>query len=187
MNNSSKSRLVIVLIMTVGLVGSAEVRAQSRDDAQKRLFAARLKRREHISATQSARSAEADHANHGKVGAHQPARSAVDISRAAPRATGPSLGLPAATAVVPSGNGVGRDAFIESLYQEILGRDPSQSDLDFWTRALARGATTETIARTLWDSREHRSLVRHHDAPNISFGAAYRHANTTAGKAKRGR
>jgi hypothetical protein len=187
MNKFSNLRLVIFLIMTVGWVGSANVRAQSRDDTHKRLFAARLSRREHISKTKSARSAERAHAAHQKVEAHQPARSAVDVIVAARRETGPNLGVSSATPFVPSGHGVGRDAFVESLYTEILGRDPSHSDLDFWTRALARGATTQNIARTIWNSREHRSLVRHHDAPNISLATAFRDAAAAARRARQQR
>ncbi len=108
MNYSIKSRFVIILIVTVGLVGSADVRAQSRDDAQKRMFAARLRRRERTEAKEAARPAAERGAASRRAEARQPARSRVDVSPAALRATGPNLGRPAATPVVPHGHRGGR-------------------------------------------------------------------------------
>jgi Domain of unknown function (DUF4214) len=180
LNDFSKSLLVVTLIVTVVSVGSADVRAQSRENTQKRLFAERLSRL----AIESARSAADARAAERKKKAHKPVRSAVDVSVAVSRANGPNLGVPAATPVVPPGREPSRDAFIETLYTQILGFDASESDLHHWTRALERGEDRERIAIALWDSKEHRLLVRRHESPGIRFRKAYLDALEAARRAK---
>ena len=186
MNQLTTCRLVIALLVIAWLLGSTDIRAQSRDDSQKRLFAARLTRGARISATSPTRSVSA-HAALRKVEASRPASFANDISsasaarlalaaRAAPSATGQSLGIPMATPCVPSAHGSGRDAYVEALYPQILGRKATQCEVDYWARVLASGVRADVVAELVWKSREHRSLVRSGEAPNIPLGRAYRTA-----------
>lgn len=47
-------------------------------------------------------------------------------------------------------------AFVTNLYRDLLGRDPDQRGLDFWTTTLADGASPITIAHGFYASRESR-------------------------------
>jgi hypothetical protein len=186
MSKISKSRLVLMTIVTLWLVEGAEIRAESRDDTQKRMFVARLTREARISAAHVARSHGA-RASVRKVEGSQLTRSLIDASQSSPSSVAhasvatvlvanSNLGVVAATVVTPSGFGSGRDAFVETLYAEILGRGPIQSELDYWARILAGGVHANVVAEDIWKSQEHKSLVRSGDAPNIPLNTAYRHA-----------
>ena len=86
-------------------------------------------------------------------------------------------GVTAATNVIPaSGYGSGRDAYVEALYPLILGRAATQSDVDYWARVLYGGTQASSVAESIWNSQEHRSLQRSGEAPNIPLATAYRRA-----------
>jgi hypothetical protein len=180
------TRLLLVVIATAWFVGRTTIRAQSHDEAEERKFAAQLSRRAHLSTARPARPSVA-RPTVRKVEKPQSAASTVDAARfgmphisQAMRGrrgpTGESLGMAAATPVNPSGYGTGRDAFVESLYPQILGRNAQQNEVDYWSRALARGGPPEAVAQLIWNSREHRSLIRNHEAPGIPFTTAYQTA-----------
>ncbi len=81
--------------------------------------------------------------------------------------TVPTIGPPP-----PSGYGAGRDAFVETLYQEELGRLPEPSGLKFWSRSLARGASPKTVTLAIARSPEHRAAVKSGVVPRISLRKA---------------
>ena len=62
---------------------------------------------------------------------------------------------------------VWRDAFVEALYSEILGRPASESEVVYWDKLLVLGVTPQTIADRIWFSMEHRSEVQNGTAPGI--------------------
>jgi hypothetical protein len=169
------------------LIGSANVHAQSDEDARKRSFADLLARRAKPTHGESGRETAGAHRTANRTTqTPSDARSTEARSQLAP-STSPlvasvaplaanATGVPSATPVAPSGYGPGRDAFVESLYTQILGRNALQSEVDYWSSVLARGATTNRVANLIWNSREHRTLVRNHEAPGIPLRIAYRNA-----------
>ena len=48
-------------------------------------------------------------------------------------------------------------AYVTKLYQEVLGRAPDSSGLDYWSNALAGGVTSTQLVNQLWMSSEHRA------------------------------
>jgi len=165
----AKHRAIVCLLGVACLIGSAEARAQSRDDAQKRDFAELLARRAKTLQAESRREiAAADHTARRRAETTTLARS-TGVSLFAPS----SAGVASATPLVPSGFGSGRDAFVETLYEQILGRPPMQSELDYWSGILASGVGPHQVARLIWNSQEHRTLVRLGEAPGISKERAY--------------
>jgi hypothetical protein len=76
-------------------------------------------------------------------------------------------------------------AFVTSLYRDMLGRAAEPAGVRFWMRRMDAGARVNNIARQIWTSREHRSLVRHHAAPKIRPLAAFNHAVRAWSKAAR--
>jgi uncharacterized repeat protein (TIGR01451 family) len=82
----------------------------------------------------------------------------------------------------PSGFGAGRDAFVITLYVEILGREPEASGLRFWSGLLAAGARPRDVAVAIWNSPEHLALLLEGQAPifgllealSDALGAAFR-------------
>jgi Domain of unknown function (DUF4214) len=72
-----------------------------------------------------------------------------------------------------SGFGAGRDAFVRTLYLEDLGRPPESSGLRFWSGVLFAGVKPKTVAVAIWNSPEHRTLVKQHLAPGIPFRRSY--------------
>jgi subtilisin family serine protease len=78
-------------------------------------------------------------------------------------------GLLDAAAAVGAANA--QTVFVQHLYADLLGRAPSTTDLNAWLRALYSGTTREQIAKSIWESREHRGreidsyyvkLLHHH-------------------------
>ena len=65
--------------------------------------------------------------------------------------------------------GRGPDAFVTTLYREGLNRTPEHAGLVYWSKHLANGARPRSVASTIWNSREHRALVREHRDPRISL------------------
>jgi hypothetical protein len=72
-----------------------------------------------------------------------------------------------------SGFGAGRDAFVTTLYRDILGRAPEALGLRFWSGVLAAGVRPSVVAVAIWDSAEHRRLLRLRLAPHFPLAAAY--------------
>jgi len=69
----------------------------------------------------------------------------------------------AALASVGSGSGqnpalTGDQAFVVSLYQTLLGRDPDAAGLSYWSFRLGQGLSRGQLAHVIWNSTEHRSL-----------------------------
>ena len=63
--------------------------------------------------------------------------------------------------------------FVTALYQNILGNAPSQASLNSWVGKLLGGTTNANqMATTLWNSAEHRTLVKRHKAPALSYNSA---------------
>ena len=89
---------------------------------------------------------------------------------------------PGTLSINPTGSGYGavRDAFVTTLYREILGRAPERDGLVGWSRLLSTGVQPIAVAQAIWDSKEHRNLFRQGRAPAIPFAAAYRDALTAA-------
>jgi hypothetical protein len=84
----------------------------------------------------------------------------------------------------PSGFGAGRDAFVTTLYVEILNRQPEPSGLRFWSGLLTAKVNTRTVAGAIWRAPEHRALVRQHKAPSIGFKQAFTDALLASRQAK---
>lgn len=177
-------RRIINLLGIVVLIACGEGGARAQEPDRKRLFAGALRRREAVAR-------QAEHA--AGPSSHVAARDAV--AREKTRAdsvtpsTGPSptgfAGLASASPLHPSGFGVGRDEFVDAFYQETFGRNPSQQELDRLSRSLARGVSPLTLASSLWNSPEHRRLVRMGLAPKITFRQAYDNAIAEGGQARR--
>ena len=68
----------------------------------------------------------------------------------------PPISTPQTT---PSGFGPGRDAFVTSLYSDVLGRSPEPAGLSFWSKQLASKVRPKTVARAFWASRERQILL----------------------------
>ena len=62
--------------------------------------------------------------------------------------------------------------FARALYRNILGHDPNQANLTSWVNRLLAGTSSGQMATTLWNSAEHRTLVRSHKAPALSYNSA---------------
>jgi hypothetical protein len=48
-----------------------------------------------------------------------------------------------------------------AMYQEVLNRPPSVSDINFWTAQLNSGVSRLVMAQTVWESAEHRTIEVH--------------------------
>ncbi len=49
-------------------------------------------------------------------------------------------------------------AYIDGVYQSLLGRAPTTTDVSYWTGQLAQGTSRQALATSIWDSPEHRTL-----------------------------
>lgn len=72
-----------------------------------------------------------------------------------------------------SGFGTARDAFVATLYRENLGRVPDLNTLKSLSRRLAAGADPSSVALAVWNSPEHRTLVKERLVAPLSFRQAY--------------
>jgi hypothetical protein len=186
MTSVAKHCATISLLGAVCLIGSAETRGQSRDDAQRRAFAELLARRAKALQAKSRRDiAFADRTARRPAEATNLGRSTAVLPRFAVSAA-ISTGVPSATPLVPSGFGPGRDAYVEALYLDMLGHAPTQAELDYWSRVLRSGVGYHQVARLIWNSQEHRKLVRLGEAPHIPKETAY-HKALAAGRANKQR
>jgi hypothetical protein len=170
MKESRKCWWALVLFAISSQFAVTEAVAQSKSAASKRSFATLLARKAEVaeSRAQTARVAFAS--------TTAPTRVTNDVARSAvrPLIARAAYGVSASTAVVPpSGYGSGRDAYVEALYPQILGRTATQSDVDYWARVLASGVHADTVARQIWNSQEHKSLERSGQAPDVSLKTAY--------------
>jgi len=168
----AKHRAIVCLLGVACLIGSAEARAQSRDDAQKRDFAELLARRAKTLQAESRREIAADDRTARRTAETTTLARSTGVRLFAPS----SVGVASATPLVPSGFGAGRDAFVEALYPGILGRDPTQSELDYWSGVLKSGVKPNVVATEIWRSREHRTELRMHTSPGVPYNVAYRYA-----------
>lgn len=85
-----------------------------------------------------------------------------------------TLSVNVASAPISSGFGAGLDAFVATLYREVLGRRPDPSGLSFWSATLAGGKSFRSVASAFWLSSERRILSKLQNAPPITFGQALR-------------
>jgi hypothetical protein len=91
---------------------------------------------------------------------------------------------PSPTTTPPASITGPRAAFVATLYNDVLGRNPEPAGLRYWVRRLAVGKPALDVARGIWTSPEHRSLVRSGVAPRIGFWHAFADA-LRAGRAAR--
>jgi uncharacterized repeat protein (TIGR01451 family) len=66
-----------------------------------------------------------------------------------------------------------RPRFVTALYNEILGRFPEPHGLAYWVGRLKARSSPRRVARAIFDSREHRRLVRQHLDPRIPLRRAF--------------
>jgi hypothetical protein len=66
-----------------------------------------------------------------------------------------------------------RPRFVTTLYEEILDRFPEPRGLAYWIGRLKAGSSRYRVARAIFDSREHRRLVRQHLDPHIPLRRAF--------------
>lgn len=69
-------------------------------------------------------------------------------------------------------------AFVTTLYEEVLGRNPDADGLAFWVRMLNRRVPPPTVALAFWNSPEHALLVAAGRAPQIDLTRAFQDAQT---------
>ena len=70
--------------------------------------------------------------------------------------------------------------FVTTLYRDILGHNPKPPSLNSWVKRLLAGTSQNQVAMTIWNSPEHRTLVKRHGAPQISYGSALADASQAA-------
>ena len=141
------------------MMGSTEGRAES-PEAKKRAFAELLARRTRVEQARERR----------ETPAAQP-----QLARVSPVITN-AAGIPPASPVAPTGYGFGRDAFVEALYSQILGRPATEMDVVYWDKLLVHGLNPEIVADRIWFSAEHRAQQRNGTAPGIPLKTAFRQA-----------
>jgi hypothetical protein len=83
-----------------------------------------------------------------------------------------------------SGLGAVPDAFVTSLYREVLGRSPELSGFRFWASKFIANVRRATIVNAFFGSAERRSLVHQGVAPKITPARALADADRAAQKAK---
>jgi len=87
-----------------------------------------------------------------------------------------TLGLTATATPLVSGYGRGHDAFVTEVYLKDLGRLPDERELKLWSKRLESGVDREAVALRIWDSKEHRELVKSGLVARIRFRRSYRDA-----------
>jgi hypothetical protein len=65
------------------------------------------------------------------------------------------------------------DAFVETLYRELLGRWPEPSGLRYWAKAVAHRVPLLTVAKAIAGSPERLALLRRGLAPPYTFRRAF--------------
>ena len=66
------------------------------------------------------------------------------------------LPLPVSTGGGPLGSSDANTAYINAVYQSVLGHAPDTTGLAYWQQQLASGAARSEVAQGVWDSPEHR-------------------------------
>jgi Domain of unknown function (DUF4214) len=79
-----------------------------------------------------------------------------------------------------SGLGLVPDAFVTSLYHDVLGRAPESAGLRYWAGKLKARIRRPTVVKLFFTAPERRALVKHHVAPKISYGRALADADRAA-------
>ena len=64
--------------------------------------------------------------------------------------------LPISTNPITAANAT--TAYIDGIYQHLLGRAPGPADVSYWTSKMTSGAPRAAVATGVWDSPEHRAL-----------------------------
>jgi probable HAF family extracellular repeat protein len=89
------------------------------------------------------------------------------------------------TVTQPSSSlGVVPDAFVTTLYREVLGRDAEYSGLRYWARELKAHLRRPIVVKLFFTSPERRSLVQQRVAPKITHSRALVDADRAARDAR---
>ena len=84
---------------------------------------------------------------------------------------------PGAIAITPSSTVIpvvpGQGAFVTSLFETILGREPETSGLSYWLAQLSDGTTEQAVANDIYGSREAVTDRSHHKGTAISEPKAF--------------
>lgn len=64
--------------------------------------------------------------------------------------------LPISTSPITATNAT--TAYIDGIYQHLLGRLPTTTDLTYWTTRITGGTSRAAVATSVWNSPEHRAL-----------------------------
>lgn len=64
--------------------------------------------------------------------------------------------LPISTSPITATNAT--TAYIDGIYQHLLGRLPTTADVTYWTTQMTSGTSRAAVATSLWNSPEHRAL-----------------------------
>jgi uncharacterized repeat protein (TIGR01451 family) len=121
------------------------------------------------------------------LGRLAPGASATIVVRVRPTAPGPVTNTARVSGALPDpvpGNDVATatatavpagplQRFVTILYAEILDRSPEPQSLEFWVGLLKAGVGPQRVARAIFDSPEHRELVRQHLAPPVTLRWAF--------------
>jgi len=164
------------------LIVSTEARAQSPDEARKRAFAELLARKaKAANAAESRREAAESRREIAAADHHTARQTAVPTglkqwTAVLQRVESSAGGYYPVSPVVASGFGAGRDAFVDSFYPAVLGRNPTQQEEDYWSGILASGVKPNVVATLIWDSPEHRAELQTHTSPGVPYHVAYRYA-----------
>jgi hypothetical protein len=84
-----------------------------------------------------------------------------------------------------SGYGAGIDAFVTTLYGELLGRAPDRPDLLSWARRLASGMKPARVGYAIWTSPERQALLKTHAAPPAGLARSVAIAVRAGSQARR--
>jgi len=161
----------LCLLGVACLIVSTEARAESHEDAHKRAFAELLARK----AKAELRREHRDDAHHAAKVTAGPT-SFKQWTAVLQRIEASAGGYYPISPVVASGFGAGRDAFVDSFYPTVLGRNPTQAEEDYWSGVLASGVGPNVVATLIWDSAEHRAELRSHTSPGVPYHIAYRYS-----------
>ena len=82
-----------------------------------------------------------------------------------------------------SGFGTGPDAFVTTLYRDGLARLPRADELHFWSGLLAVKIRPKAVARSIYKSSEHKTLVGRGSLSTLPFRLGYGEALRAASQA----
>ncbi len=87
-----------------------------------------------------------------------------------------TIELTVTTPLPVSGLGAGRDAFVITLYRELLGIIPTESELIADARKLKNNAAYVKVGHSILESKAYKYLQRAHRGTGIPYSRAYRDA-----------